>query len=159
MDPNLFHLDWDRVWGVVAAVAALDLEVVPIGEPTLKTEVAVLARCTASWLSFDVLKLGHHGSSTTSTGPAWLAALRPDLAAVSAGYDNSYGHPRRSVVELTDDYTSNDGTHLFRWGCWEDGSSAFGNVHGYDEAVYSNATSGAVEVTSDGSGFEVRTAR
>lgn len=46
----------------------------------------------------DVLKLGHHGSGT-STGKAWLAAVSPRWAAISCGLDNSYGHPHREVLE------------------------------------------------------------
>ena len=40
----------------------------------------------------DVLKVGHHGSHSSST-PAFLAAVDPALAVISAGEDNEYGHP------------------------------------------------------------------
>jgi competence protein ComEC len=46
----------------------------------------------------DVLKVGHHGSHTSST-PEFLDAASPEFAVVSAGYANSYGHPNRDVVE------------------------------------------------------------
>lgn len=46
----------------------------------------------------DVLKAGHHGSKT-STSAAWLAAVDPAVVIVSAGKDNSYGHPAPDVVE------------------------------------------------------------
>jgi beta-lactamase superfamily II metal-dependent hydrolase len=49
-------------------------------------------------ISADVLKLGHHGSRT-STSAAFLEAVRPSTAIVSAGCDNSYGHPHNEVVE------------------------------------------------------------
>ena len=45
----------------------------------------------------DVLKVGHHGSSTSSSGP-FLDAVRPRLALVSVGADNSYGHPSSDVI-------------------------------------------------------------
>lgn len=48
-------------------------------------------------LSIDVLKVGHHGSKT-STGPRLLAATAPRLALVSAGRGNPYGHPAAEVV-------------------------------------------------------------
>jgi competence protein ComEC len=55
----------------------------------------------AQGLSADVLKVGHHGSST-STSPAFLAAVRPRVALISVGVANSYGHPSTDVVrELT----------------------------------------------------------
>ena len=48
-------------------------------------------------LQSDVLKAGHHGSRT-STGDALLAAADPTYVVVSAGKDNSYGHPHEEVV-------------------------------------------------------------
>lgn len=50
-------------------------------------------------LRADILKLGHHGSRT-STSPYWLAAAAPATAVASAGRDNRYGHPHREVEEL-----------------------------------------------------------
>ncbi|MFN3431349.1 MAG: DNA internalization-related competence protein ComEC/Rec2 [Candidatus Sericytochromatia bacterium] len=48
-------------------------------------------------LKADVLKVGHHGS-TTSTSPAFLRAVAPSLAIVSAGKRNRFGHPRPSTM-------------------------------------------------------------
>ncbi len=48
-------------------------------------------------LSADVLKVGHHGSSTSSTS-AFLDAVRPKIALVSVGVGNSYGHPSADVM-------------------------------------------------------------
>jgi competence protein ComEC len=45
-----------------------------------------------------VLKLGHHGSST-STDEDWLRAVRPQLAIISVGANNPYGHPHRQVID------------------------------------------------------------
>lgn len=59
----------------------------------------------------DVLKVGHHGSKT-STGETFLRRVRPRLALISAGVSNVYGHPsvevtrrlrRRGVVLLRSD--------------------------------------------------------
>ena len=44
-----------------------------------------------------VLKLGHHGSRT-STDEAWLTKVQPQLGIISAGKDNSYGHPHPEVI-------------------------------------------------------------
>ena len=49
-------------------------------------------------LKADVLKVGHHGSKTSTT-EAWLSAIDPDYAIISVGAKNSYGHPHPSVVE------------------------------------------------------------
>jgi competence protein ComEC len=45
-----------------------------------------------------VLKVAHHGSRT-STSPGLLAAVRPSLAVVSAGFRNPFGHPHPDVLE------------------------------------------------------------
>jgi competence protein ComEC len=48
-------------------------------------------------LKADVLKVGHHGSSTSST-ESFLAAVDPSLAVISVGADNLYGHPSADVL-------------------------------------------------------------
>jgi len=50
----------------------------------------------------DILKLGHHGSST-STHPAFLKEVNPKVAIYSAGLNNTYGHPHEEVVNLVQD--------------------------------------------------------
>lgn len=49
-------------------------------------------------LAADVLKLGHHGSRTSSD-QLFLETVDPLYAVVSAGKDNTYGHPHEEVVE------------------------------------------------------------
>ena len=51
----------------------------------------------------DVLKVGHHGSRT-STDALFLEAVQPQVALISAGKDNSYGHPHSEVIELLNHY-------------------------------------------------------
>lgn len=46
----------------------------------------------------DVLKVGHHGSRT-STSPEWLKAVAPKDALISLGKDNSYGHPHKITLQ------------------------------------------------------------
>ena len=48
-------------------------------------------------LHADVLKVGHHGSRTSSS-PAFLEAVSPSVALISAGYENSFGHPHPDVL-------------------------------------------------------------
>lgn len=49
-------------------------------------------------LSADVLKVGHHGSKTSSSA-AFVNAVNPAYAVICVGEDNSYGHPSDEVLE------------------------------------------------------------
>ena len=65
-------------------------------------EEAWLLDHSAERLASDVLKVGHHGSAT-STSPAFLSAVGPRLALVSVGAGNAYRHPSADVMRrLTD---------------------------------------------------------
>ena len=52
-------------------------------------------------LRCDILKVGHHGSDTSSS-PAFLSALGAQTAIISCGTDNDYGHPaEQTLTNLT----------------------------------------------------------
>lgn len=61
-------------------------------EPPGQAEVAALT----AGLDIDVLKVPHHGSVHQDFG--WLVDLRPEVALVSVGADNDYGHPAPRVL-------------------------------------------------------------
>jgi competence protein ComEC len=65
------------------------------GDISSKTEPAVAAALGAG--PPPVLVVPHHGSKTSS-GAAFIAALQPSLALVSAGWRNRFGHPRAEVL-------------------------------------------------------------
>lgn len=48
-------------------------------------------------LKADVLKVGHHGSRT-STSASFLTEVKPKIAVISVGKDNDYGHPTASIL-------------------------------------------------------------
>ena len=52
-------------------------------------------------LQSDVLKVGHHGSKT-STAETFVSAVDPDYAVISSGKNNRYGHPHQQVVDILD---------------------------------------------------------
>lgn len=69
-------------------------------------------------LSADVLKVGHHGSISSSTR-AYLDAVKPDYAVIQVGMGNSYGHPVQEVLTRLEEMnakiyrTDLDGTITF----------------------------------------------
>ncbi len=57
----------------------------------------------------DFLKVGHHGSSSSSSD-LFLDEVNPDIAVISCGYKNQYGHPHRNILENL----SNKNTLVYR---------------------------------------------
>ncbi len=53
---------------------------------------------TINWEQTDVLKVGHHGS-TTSTSQKFLNQIKPKYAIISVGKNNDYGHPKEKILE------------------------------------------------------------
>ena len=71
-------------------------------------------------LRADVLKVGHHGSDSSSTA-AWLAAVQPRLALISCGRGNRFGHPAPATLErlraagVLTERTDEGGTQTVEW--------------------------------------------
>ena len=69
-------------------------------------------------LKADVLKVGHHGSRSSTT-PKFLSAVSPGYAVISAGKGNKYGHPHKKTLKKLKDgnielyRTDKDGTVVF----------------------------------------------
>ncbi len=53
--------------------------------------------------SVNVIKVGHHGSKT-STGEEFLNYIKPDIAVISCGIDNSYAHPHKETIQNLEYY-------------------------------------------------------
>jgi competence protein ComEC len=68
-----------------------------------------LVSAYGSELRANVLKVGHHGSRTSSSEPL-LAAVAPELATVSCGVRNRFGHPVPMVMQRIESH----GTHALR---------------------------------------------
>jgi competence protein ComEC len=66
------------------------------GDAEREVEARLVERFGAT-LRADVLKVGHHGSKTSTTAPL-LDAVRPRIALVSVGAGNRYGHPSPEVM-------------------------------------------------------------
>lgn len=71
------------------------------GDAEIEEEISVIG--TRSELRSTLLKVGHHGSYTSSS-EAFVAAVDPDYAVISVGKDNEYGHPHNVVLERLQNY-------------------------------------------------------
>lgn len=60
-------------------------------------EEELLLSAVSDLLNVDFLKVAHHGSATSST-EAFLTAVSPEVAVISASADNSFGHPSPQTV-------------------------------------------------------------
>lgn len=84
---------------------------------------------TITWPKTDVLKVGHHGSDTSSS-EEFLNEVKPSISIIMAGKDNSYGLPKEEIVERLENVGSK---------------------------VYRTDENGTIEVTSDGNNINVAT--
>lgn len=85
------------------------------GDSPVEIERYLVEKYGEKYLDIDVLKLGHHGSRT-STSVDYLKSTTPALGIISAGRNNRYDHPHKEVLELLSLYkipylsTQNSGT-------------------------------------------------
>jgi competence protein ComEC len=90
--------DWEsNASSIVAKVTYGEIDFLLTGDAPLNTE-EYLVGVYGTELASEVLKLGHHGSRT-STSDLFLNTVRPSFAIVSAGRGNNYGHPHAEVVD------------------------------------------------------------
>ena len=73
-----------------------DFDALVTGDMDQSTEVLLLQHYDIPDL--ELLVVGHHGSAY-ATGTALLAATSPELAVISVGADNTYGHPTQAVLD------------------------------------------------------------
>jgi competence protein ComEC len=65
-----------------------------------------LAMAYGAGLKSDVLKVAHHGSKN-SLSEAFLSATAPEYSIISAGLNNSYGHPHKEVMDFLNEIKTN----------------------------------------------------
>lgn len=83
---------------VIAKLTYGETEIMLTGDSTQETEKIIIADNAASSLDVDILKVGHHGSKT-STSADFARVLSPEYALISSGETNSYGHPHQQVLD------------------------------------------------------------
>lgn len=79
------------------------------GDAGTEVEEQMLGYWEEEKLDCDVLKVGHHGSYTSSS-QAFLEAVTPQYAVISCGKSNKYGHPHAEITSRLE----NEGTEIYR---------------------------------------------
>ena len=98
--PDRDGSDWTTNDGSVAGKLTFgETEIMLMGDGTKETEKIILADNATESLDVDILKVGHHGSKT-STSQAFVQALSPGYALISLGKDNNYGHPYQATLDV-----------------------------------------------------------
>lgn len=87
---------------VVSKVSFGKTSVMLTGDTETPAEEDMLKNASVDY-SADILKVGHHGSKT-STSKKWLNAVDPQYAVISCGLDNDYGHPHKVIVNRLEEY-------------------------------------------------------
>lgn len=93
------HTDYDTLndYSIVTRLKVGDTAFLFQGDAETPVEEEILD--SGADVSCDVIKLGHHGSSTSSSR-AYLEAANPSAAVISCGVGNEYGHPHRETMDL-----------------------------------------------------------
>lgn len=92
---------------VVMRVDMLNTSALLMGDAELPVERQLLDSIPSNAFDVAILKVGHHGSKTSTT-PELLRAASPSISIISVGIDNTYGHPSQEVVDRL------SSTHIFR---------------------------------------------
>lgn len=111
---------------LICKVNAYGTKAMVLGDAENQELSSVFETVVGEWKS-DILVMGHHGSSVSVYEP-FLNAVNADVAIVSCGKDNSYGHPHEEAVE----YAEKNGLELYRTDI--DGSIVFRcDADGYEK--------------------------
>ena len=116
--PNSDSYSKTNDYSVVIRLSFGEASAIFTGDAEELSEKEILSRYSAKELKSDLLKVGHHGSSSSSS-IAILRAISPKYAVMSLGKDNSYGHPDKEIINRLEDMdityfrTDVDGTVVF----------------------------------------------
>lgn len=80
------------------------------GDAGIPTEKELI-RCFGTSLASTILKVGHHGSDS-STSADFVAVASPAVAVISAGEGNKYGHPHQAVIDTLSKVLNPENIHI-----------------------------------------------
>lgn len=83
---------------IVGRLVYKNVSVMLTGDAPISTERLIVADNKPEDIKSTILKVGHHGSRTASS-MAFLKAVNPEVAVISVGKNNRYGHPHQEIVD------------------------------------------------------------
>ena len=93
--PNSSSYEDINSYSIVMQVVYGKITFLFMGDAGLDSETDILSKGYS--LNSDVIKIGHHGSSS-STSDELIKAVNPRYAVISSGQDNDYGHPHKETI-------------------------------------------------------------
>ena len=117
---------WEDIndYSVVCRLDTGDIEFLFTGDAEVPVEEILNGQLDA-----EILKVGHHGSNS-STSSAFLSKVKPEVAVISVGADNSYGHPTQKTIQ---------------------------KLQGIGSEIYRTDLNGTIEVSTDGKKYFITT--
>lgn len=85
-------------WSLVTKITYGSTSMMLTGDAESISEKEIIDKFGSSALDVDILKSGHHGSSSSSCA-AFLDAVDPEIVVISCGTGNKYGHPNAETME------------------------------------------------------------
>ncbi|KXZ40105.1 Metal-dependent hydrolase, beta-lactamase superfamily II [Alkalithermobacter thermoalcaliphilus JW-YL-7 = DSM 7308] len=101
LNPSREYTNNNNLYSVVLKATYKDKSFLFTGDAEIENEIDMIK--SGENLKSNVLKLGHHGSSS-STSEQFLLSVLPDVAVVSCKYKNQYSHPHKEVLDLLKKY-------------------------------------------------------
>lgn len=94
-----------NLWSIVFRLDYKDKSFLFTGDMEEEAEIDLINTYNKASLRANVLSVGHHGSNT-STSKQFLDHVAPEIALISLGNDNPYGHPHREVITRLEEINS-----------------------------------------------------
>lgn len=100
---NPYHIDDTNDSSIAFTLSYKNINLFTAGDLSKDIEESLIENIL---VPINILKASHHGSNTSSS-EKFIKSINPEIAIISAGENNRYGHPHHEVMETLQKYTKN----------------------------------------------------